>query len=236
VSGVGLELGGGLAVLTLEGESHLNAFDLQMRDALIEALSAARDDPAVRALLLTAAGPNFSAGADLRQFGSAGDPYEARWIRDRRNPWRLLWNLPLPTVAALHGVAVGSGLEMSLLCDVRLCAEGTRLALPEARLGMLPAAGGTQSLPRAIGRSRSLPLVMTGAEIDPAEALRLGVVHGISADLEREARALAERFARLPAMAAAALALRAASETSLEEGLRYERILAAHPSFRLASK
>jgi enoyl-CoA hydratase/carnithine racemase len=226
MSGVGLKLEGGVALLTLEGESPLNAFDIDMRDALIEALAAARDDPAVRALVLRAAGENFSAGADLREFGGAADLFEARWIRGRRDPWRILWSLPLPTIAAVKGVTMGSGLEMALLCDLRICAPSARLALPEVRLGMLPAAGGTQSLPRAIGPGRALPLVMTGAEVGAAEALRLEMVHQVAEDPEAVALELAARLAQNRAAGAAALALRAAVDLALAAGLRYERLLA----------
>lgn len=217
---------GSIAVLTLAGADRLNVFDLGMREALIAALEAARDHPSVRALVLRADGAHFSAGADLREFGSAGDVYEARWIRWRRDPWLALWELRCPTVVALHGVAMGSGLEMALLCDVRICGPNTRLALPEARLGMLPAACGTQSLARRIGAHRALPLVMSGAELDLHEALRIGAVHSISADPDAVALLTAARLARLPAAPHAARALRMACDVPLAQGLALERRVA----------
>lgn len=218
---------GSIATLTLQGSDRLNVFDVQMREALIEALEAAREHPDVRALVLRAEGPNFSAGADLREFGTAADPYEARWIRWRRDPWLALWEMPWPTVAALHGVAMGSGLEMALLCDLRICTPETRLALPETRLGMLPAACGTQSLPRAIGTAWALPLVMSAAELSPQEALRIGAVHRVVDDADRCALRAAAQLAELPAAGLAARALRAASELPLAAGLEVERNAAA---------
>lgn len=206
---VRLEVGDdGVAVVSLVGANRLNVFDLAMRDGLLEALTAVRDHPDARALLLRADGPNFSAGADLREFGSAGDVFESRWIRARRDPWRILWTVDLPTVVALHGVAFGSGMEMALLCDVRVADRATRFALPEARLGMLPAACGTQSLTRAIGPAAALPLVALGTEIDAGEALRLGVVHRLSDDTETEALTIAQRLAQLDRAGALARELR----------------------------
>jgi enoyl-CoA hydratase/carnithine racemase len=210
------------AVLTLEGGDRLNVFDLEMREALIEALAAAREHPDVQALVLRAEGPNFSAGADLREFGTAADPYEARWIRWRRDPWLALWEMPCPTIASLHGIAMGSGLEMALLCDIRICTPDTRLALPETRLGMLPAACGTQSLSRAIGTARALGLVISAAELPPQEAVRIGVVHRLTEDADGDALQAAVRLAGLPGAGAAARALRAASDLPLAAGLEVE--------------
>ncbi len=215
------------AVLTLEGNDRLNVFDLEMREALLEALGAAREHPDVRVLVLRAAGPNFSAGADVREFGTAADPYEARWIRWRRDPWLPLWEMPCPTIASLHGIAMGSGLEMALLCDIRICTPDTRLALPETRLGMLPAACGTQSLPRAIGTARALALVMSAAELSPQEALRIGVVHRVVGDADDYALRAAARLAGLSGAGLAAGALRAACELPLPGGLDVERRAAA---------
>lgn len=221
---VRLELAAGtIAVLTLAGEDRLNLFDLGMREALIGALDAAREHPDVRAVVLRADGPHYSAGADLREFGTAADVYEARWIRWRRDPWLRLWEMPCPTIAALHGIAMGSGLEMALLCDIRICAPDTRLALPETRLGMLPAACGTQSLPRAIGTARALPLVMSAREIDAQEAMRIGLVHRVAGDADGAALGTAADLAALPAAGLAARALRAASELPLGAGLDLER-------------
>jgi enoyl-CoA hydratase/carnithine racemase len=227
---VRLELGDdGVAEVSLHRPDQLNIFNLAMRDALIEAVTAVRDSPGVGALVLRADGPHFSAGADLAEFGTAESAFEARRIRWDRDPWGPLWDLPCPTVAALHGIAVGSGLEMTLLCDVRLAAPDTRVGLPEVKLGMLPAAGGTQTLTRAIGPHAALPLVATARTVPAAEALALGIIHRVVEDVEGEARATARRLAALePGVASAARrALHAAGDLALDQGLAYEKHLAS---------
>ena len=135
-----------------------------MRDALIEAIGAVYDHPDVRAVVLSAAGKHFSAGADISEFGGAEDIVERRRIRWDRDPWGPLWDIAVPVVAALHGYTLAAGLEMAMLCDLRLATVDTKLGLPETKLGMLPAAGGTQSLTKAIGPHVALPIVLTGRE------------------------------------------------------------------------
>ncbi|HEX5365526.1 MAG TPA: enoyl-CoA hydratase/isomerase family protein [Acidimicrobiales bacterium] len=218
----------GVAVVSLHRPDKLNIYDLGMRDALIEAFTAVADDAAVRAVLLRADGRHFSAGADLSEFGSAGSVMAARRIRWERDPWVPLWTLPQPTVVALHGYALGAGLEMALLCDVRLAARDTRLGLPETGLGMLPSAGGTQSLPRVVGPGAALPVILTAATLDAEDAARRGIVHRVVDDVESEAREVAARLAALPPAAAQAArrALRAAADLPLPEGLGVERRLA----------
>lgn len=206
----------------------LNIYDLDMRDGLIDAFTAARDHPDARALVLRASGAHFSAGADLTEFGSADGIMAARRIRWERDPWLPLWELPVPTVAALHGYALGAGLEMSLLCDLRVAGPDTRVGLPETGLGMLPSAGGTQSLLRVVGASRTLPLVLTGERIDVERAERLGIVDIVSDDPDQQALALARRLADLPPAAAhsAIRSLREGEGRSLHDALVAERHLA----------
>ena len=222
-----LELDGGVATVTLN-HPPLNIFDLAMRDDLIGALTAVADIDDVGAMVLAADGRHFSAGADLSEFGSASSIFEARRIRWDRDPWSLLWDLPVPTVAALHGVALGSGLEMALLCDLRIAGHDTRLGLPETKLGMLPAAGGTQSLTKVVGPSRSVPVIATADEITPAEALAHGVVTELADDPDERAVELAHDLAGLDRAAVRAMkrCLRAALDLPLADGLRRERHLA----------
>ncbi len=220
----------GVATITLD-HPPLNIYDLQMRDALIEAVTAVRDVPSARCVLLLAAGRYFSAGADLAEFGSASSVIEARRIRWQRDPWLTLAELGVPTVAALRGHVLGSGLEMSLLCDIRLAASDAVLGLPETKLGMLPAAGGTQSLTRAIGPSAALPLVLTAETITATEAHRLGIVAEVvdGDELERRARELATQLAATPRRRWRALraCLSAAYDLPLEAGLAVEARQAA---------
>jgi enoyl-CoA hydratase/carnithine racemase len=220
-----------VAWLTLNRPAVLNAYNLQMRDDLFELLAAVRDDDEVRVCVLRGAGRAFCAGADLTEFGTAPSPTAARRIRFARDVWALLGALPVPTIAALHGFAFGSGLELALFCDLRLAAEGTKLGLPEVRLGMIPAAGGTQTLPRACGLSRALELLITGRSVETDEALRLGLVSRVvPADrLEAEVAALAQDLASLDRRVVQALrrAVREGADLPLEQGIRLEAALAA---------
>jgi enoyl-CoA hydratase/carnithine racemase len=232
-----LDVDDAVATITLNRPASLNIVSVALRDALIEAVLAVRDLPDVRAVVLAAKGRHFSAGADLSEFGSADSVFEARRIRWDRDPWGPLWTLRQPVVVALHGYSLAAGLEMAMLCDVRLAAADTVVGLPETRLGMLPAAGGTQSLTKAIGPAAALPVVLTAVDLRAEDALRRGIVHRVVeagpdgdavAAVDRAARLVAETWAALdPAtLTAAKRALRAAAEQDLPAGLVTERRLA----------
>lgn len=220
----------GVATVTLARPEKLNVVDVATRDELIGAFTAVRDAPDARVLLLRAEGPHFSAGADLSEFGNAGNVFEARRIRWDRDPWMHLWYLPQPSVVALHGYALGAGLEMALLCDLRLAAAGTRVGLPETTLGMLPAAAGTQSLGRLLGAPAATAHVMLGETIDAEEAAKRGVVHRVVEDgtVDAEALDVARQLSALdPGLARAAKrALRAAADLPIADGLAAEAHLA----------
>jgi enoyl-CoA hydratase/carnithine racemase len=220
-----------VAWLTLNRPDRLNAYNVRMRDELDEVLGAVADDTDVGALVVRGAGRAFCAGADLTEFGTAPSPTLARRIRFARDVWGALQRLEVPTIAALHGFAFGSGLELALLCDLRLAASGTLLGLPEVGLGMIPAAGGTQTLARACGLSVALDLLLTGRRIDADEALRVGIVSRVVApeQLEAEARQMADELTRLDARAvrAARRAVKEGADLPLEQGLRLEARLAA---------
>ena len=181
-------------------------------------------------MVLQAEGKHFSAGADLSEFGTAETIMEGRRIRWDRDPWSPLWDSPVPTVAALHGIAVGSGLEMALLCDIRLAAADTKVGLPETKLGMLPSAGGTQSLTRAIGAHQAVPLIASSATVEADDALRRGLIHDIVADVDAAAAQLARRWTETDAnvLRAARRALHAAGDLPLEAGLALEKQLSQH--------
>lgn len=218
----------GVAVIALDRAERLNIVDVALRDALIEAILAVRDLPDVRALVLRANGRHFSAGADLTEFGSADSVFEARRIRWDRDPWGPLWDLPVPVVVALHGYSLAAGLEMAMLCDIRLAAPDTVVGLPETKLGMLPAAGGTQSLTKVVGPAAALPIVATARNLTAQDALRRGIVHAVVDDVEAAALETARRWAACDpaAMRAAKRALRAAVDLPLEDGLAVEARLA----------
>ncbi len=226
---------GAVAHISLDRPQVVNAYNIQMRDDFSEALSAVQLDPEVRALLITGEGRGFCAGADLTEFGSAPSQVIARRVRWERDVWGQLVNLDKPIVAAVHGFCIGSGLEIALLCDLRTAAAGTIFALPEVQLGMIPAAGGTQTLPRVAGRSQVLDLLLTGRRIEAEEALAMGLVTRLAApeSLRDEGWRLANELAELPAKAVAAMKrlLRHGMDLDLAQALDLERRVAA----RLAS-
>lgn len=187
-----------VAQITLNRPEALNAINLAMRDELWDYIHAALLDPDVRALIFAGAGPRaFSAGADISEFGSAPSLHDAREARRRRDLWALLEDLPLPSIAALHGFCFGAGIELPLYCDLRLAAPDTRIALPEVTLGYIPSAGGTQLMPRVCAPAAAPGLILGGEPIDAERALDWGIVHRIVPldELEEAALAAAERLA-----------------------------------------
>lgn len=222
----------GLARITLNRPEQLNAFNVRMRDDLFGIFTELHANAEPDAALITGAGERaFCSGADLTEFGTAPSRVIAREARYLRDVWALLRSLPVPTVAAMHGFAIGSGLEMALCCDFRIAAENTRFRLPEVALGMIPFATGSQSLPRVVGRGRALDLLLTSRWFDAGEALRMGVIHRVVPveRLSEEADALLAETRRLPREARAAVkaALRRGVDVRLAEGLRIEGALAA---------
>jgi enoyl-CoA hydratase/carnithine racemase len=219
-----------VATITLNRPECLNAYDMAMRDALDAALGAARDDPAVRVVILRGAGRAFSSGGDLREFGSAASPLAARSARFARDVPGQLARFSKPLVAAVHGEAVGGGLEMALLADFCVAAADARFRLPEAGLGMIPGVGGTQTLPRAIGLGHALDVALSRRWVDAEEALALGIVTRVVAPeaLAGEAERVAVAIAALapPLVAATRRAVRDGLDGTLAHGLVLEDLLA----------
>ena len=168
-----------IAIVTFNRPDKLNAFNAEMRDTLYEIIGIIRDDPTIHAVVLCGEGKGFCAGADLTEFGTHPTVIQKRRIRLQRDLWEEIRRLPKPIVAALHGFAVGSGLEMAMLCDFRFAAPGTQLALPEAKLGMLPAAGGTQSLPRLLQQGVALDFALSGYHITAEEGYKKKLISKI---------------------------------------------------------
>ncbi len=220
---------GPVAHVSLDRPSVLNAYNVQMRDDFSQALDAVSDDPDVLALLITGQGRGFCAGADLSEFGSAPSQVVARNVRWERDVWGQLINLEKPIVVAAHGYCIGSGLEIALLCDLKFATDDTLFAMPEVRLGMIPAAGGTQTIPRQAGESQALDLLLTGRRFSAQEALRIGLV----TRLTPPERLLGEAWetTRLLAMADPLTvsflkrALRVGGDMPLDESLELEKRL-----------
>jgi len=190
---------GGRGYITLNRPRVLNVYNIRMRDELYQALQALRDDPDIRVGILKAAGDRaFCAGADLTEFLTAPSPVIARRVRFERDVWGLFLSITKPMIAALHGYVLGSGIEMALCCDIRIASEDAQFGVPEMGLGIIPAAGGTQTLPRVIGRGRALEMLLSGRRIGAAEALRMKLVNrvvpreSLLADTDR----LADRLAK----------------------------------------
>jgi len=189
---------GYFAYITLNRPRVLNIYNVRMRDELYEALSAVKADADVHVVILKGAGEKaFCAGADLTEFLSAPSPTAARHARWQRDVWGLFFSLPQPIIAALHGYVFGSGIEMAMCCDIRIAADDCVFGLPEVALGIIPAAGATQTVPRAIGPGPALDLLLTGRRIGAREALEMKLVNRIVArsDLLHAVEALAEKIA-----------------------------------------
>jgi enoyl-CoA hydratase/carnithine racemase len=221
---------GAVAWVTLNRPKALNAYSIKMRDELFEVLGAIRDDPEIRVTVLKGAGDKaFCAGADLTEFLSAPPPVFARQARFERDVWGRFISIPKPFIAALHGYVLGSGIEMSLCCDLRICSEDAQFGLPEVGLGIIPAAGGSQTLPRTIGRANAHDLLLTGRWIRAGEALRMKLVNRVlpRSELYPQADKLAaEIAARNPFLISAAKqAINRGLEMTLAEGLALEKRL-----------
>ncbi|MCA9825207.1 MAG: enoyl-CoA hydratase/isomerase family protein [Dehalococcoidia bacterium] len=163
--------GEGVATITLNRPERLNAINIEMRDLLWTYFQAVRDMPGLHALVFRGEGTAFSAGADISEFGTSPSIMDARRARHDRDLWWLLLNLQVPTIARMHGFCFGAGLELPLLCDYRIAAEGTTVALPEVTLGYIPSACGTQTLQRIAGPSVAAGMILTGERVTAVDAL-----------------------------------------------------------------
>lgn len=171
---------GNIAYVTLNRPEVLNAYNIRMRDELYQVLGAIKDDPEVRVAIFRGAGERaFCAGADLSEFLTAPSPIIARQVRWERDVWGLFLSLPQPLIAALHGYVLGSGIEIALCCDIRVASDDAQFGLPEVGLGIIPAAGGTQTLPRVIGQARALEMMLTGRRISAKEAFDIGLINRV---------------------------------------------------------
>jgi enoyl-CoA hydratase/carnithine racemase len=166
--------------ITLSAPHVHNAFSRRMRDELCEALILADLDDSVRRIVLDGAGPSFCSGGYLDEFGSLPDPASAHLIRQMRSAGRLLGRLAERVEVRLHGAAMGAGIELAAFARRVIADPGTRIGLPELALGLLPGAGGTVSLPRRIGRHRTLFLGLCGAPVDAATALEWGLIDALA--------------------------------------------------------
>lgn len=218
---------GPVRLLTVNRPDKLNALNVATLDALHRAFDEAADDPSVRAVVLTGSGAKaFVAGADIAEMNSL-TPVQGRDFSLRgQRMMRRVEKMPKPVIAMLNGFALGGGLELAMCCHLRIAADTAKVGQPEINLGLIPGFGGSQRLLRLAGRPAALELCLTGAPIDAARALQLGIVNRVvpASELETETMKLAEQLA-----SAAPLALRGildcinvGGECGIEEGLEYE--------------
>jgi enoyl-CoA hydratase len=223
-----VETRGAVGLITLNRPKALNALCDQLMVELGDALRAFDADEAVGAIVLTGNERAFAAGADIKEMTGRGfiDVVSDDFIGNR---WETVLTIRKPVIAAVAGFALGGGCELAMMCDFIIAADTAKFGQPEINLGVIPGAGGTQRLTRAVGKSKAMEMILTGRMMDAEEAERAGLVSRIvpAAALLDEAVKVAERIAGLsrPAVAMAKDAVNRAFETTLAEGVRFERRL-----------
>jgi enoyl-CoA hydratase len=225
------ELADGIATITLNRPAVHNAMNERMREELTACFGELVRSEDARVVVVTGTGERaFSAGADIREFVAPQVPVKFRDGRRRVDFRAAMDRCPQPIIAAIRGFALGGGLELALACDIRIAGEDSQLGLTEVNLAIIPGGGGTQRLPRLVGRGKALEMILTGARIDAREALRIGLVERVvpATEVLSSAQALARALAEK-----APVALRYAKEAvvkglglPLEDGLRIENDLA----------
>jgi enoyl-CoA hydratase len=217
---------GRVGLITLDRPKQLNALNAQLMQELGAALQAFDADAGVGAILITGSDKAFAAGADIAAMKdySHMDAYMADYItRD----WEHIRRIRKPVIAAVAGYALGGGNELAMMCDVVIAADNARFGQPEVNLGIMPGAGGTQRLPRAVGKAKAMDLCLTARMMDAQEAERAGLVSRVVPldKLREEALAVAERIAgySLPVVMMIKESINRAYETTLSEGVLFER-------------
>jgi enoyl-CoA hydratase len=217
----------GVLLLSLNRPEKLNALSKELLKDLIAILAEAESDPAIGCVILTGKGRAFSAGADISDMLQRG--VESYVDPDRLDRWHRIETFSKPLIAAVNGFALGGGLELALMCDIIICSHVAKFAAPEIKIGSFPGDGGTQRLPRAVGRSFAMQMVLTGEMVDAAVAERKGLVSEVVASEALIARAV-EVASSIAARSVAITpyakrAVQAAFELPLAEGLLEERRL-----------
>ncbi|MDB5365907.1 MAG: enoyl-CoA hydratase [Rhodospirillales bacterium] len=227
------ETRGAVGLITLDRPKAMNALCDQLFTELGIALHQFDDDPAIGCIVLTGSEKAFAAGADIKEIQAKTfqDVYAEEFITKK---WEEVTKLRTPVIAAVAGYALGGGCELAMMCDFILAADTAKFGQPEITIGTIPGAGGTQRLTRFVGKSKAMEMVLTGRMIDAVEAERSGLVSRIvpAAELLEEALRTAEKIAAFsrPIVYMAKEATNRAYETTLAEGVRFERRL-FHASF-----
>lgn len=217
---------GRVGVITLNRPAQLNALNDALMDAMGQALLGLDADPDIGAIVITGSDKAFAAGADIAVMAdwTYMDVFQSGFIT--RN-WETIRQVRKPVIAAVAGYAMGGGCELALACDIVIAAESAQFALPEIKLAMLPGAGGTQRLPRAVGKAKAMDMCLSARMLNAEEADRYGLVSRVVPDTELQATALklATQIAgySLPALMAIKESVNRAHESSLSEGILFER-------------
>jgi enoyl-CoA hydratase len=228
------EVRGKVGLITLNRPKALNALNSQVLAELVEALGAFDGDAAIGAIVVTGSEKAFAAGADIKEMQSKS--YVEAFLGDFFSGWDEVGRVRKPIIAAVAGYALGGGCELAMMCDFIIAADNAKFGQPEITLGVMPGMGGSQRLTRIVGKSKAMDLCLTGRMMDAAEAERAGLVSRVvgSEALLDEALKAATRIAdfSLPAVMMAKEAVNRAYETTLAEGLRFEKRL-FHSMFAL---
>ena len=223
-----VETRGQVGLITLNRPKALNALCAALIKELGAALDAFEADMEIGCVVLTGSEKAFAAGADIKEMQSKSymDAYLADFIT---NGWERITTCRKPIVAAVAGYALGGGCEVAMMCDFILAADTAKFGQPEITIGTIPGAGGTQRLTRAVGKAKAMEMCLTGRMMDAAEAERAGLVSRVipAADLLEEALKVAERIASMsrPVVMLAKESVNAAFETTLTQGIKFERRL-----------
>jgi enoyl-CoA hydratase len=229
-----VETRGKVGLITLNRPKALNALNTQVMREAIDAIAAFEADAGVGAIVITGSERAFAAGADIKEMQSK--LYADAYLEDFFSGWDAAVRARKPIIAAVAGYALGGGCELAMMCDFIIAADNAKFGQPEITLGVIPGMGGSQRLTRFVGKAKAMDLCLTGRQMDAAEAERCGLVSRVVplADLMSEAMKAAEKIASLslPAVMMAKEAVNRAYETTLAEGLRFERRL-FHSMFAL---
>ena len=222
-----------LAIITFNRPEVRNALNYRAIDEALEAVRNAETDDSVRVLILTGAGEKaFIAGADIGELRERNTMTElGSRSAQRRVLANLLETMSKPTIAAINGFAVGTGLELAMACTIRIASENAKFGQPEINMGIMPGNGGTQRLPRLVGEGRAMEMILTGELIDAPEAYRIGLVNKVvpQTELMNYVKELAQKLAAKPPLAVklAKNAIRTGLNMTLNDGIEYENKLFA---------
>ncbi|MCK5056481.1 MAG: enoyl-CoA hydratase/isomerase family protein [Candidatus Aminicenantes bacterium] len=227
-----LEIDGAIATLTINRPDKRNAVNNDTVEEIGKALDQIEADPGLRVLILTGAGEKaFVAGADIGELDRRDTLLGRSETRRRQEVYTRIEQLEIPSIAAVNGWALGTGLELAMVCTLRIASAKAKMGQPEVKLGIIPGAGGTYRLPRLVGMGRALEMILTGEPVTAEEALAMGLVNRVvpPENLMEEVRTLAETIVSRPKLAVqyAKEAVLRCVETGLAQGLAHESYLHA---------